>query len=76
MSEKRHAKNDAKNDKILDAQKGVDRDAPAESGTLAVVPGNTPISKDILRIGTILGKKITRSGEPHMCIFFFWEVTV
>ena len=57
MSEKRHAKNDAKNDKILDAQKGVDRDAQAESGTLAVVPGNTPISKDILRIGTILGKK-------------------
>ena len=46
-----------KKDKILDAQKGVDRDAPAESGTLAVVPGNTPISKDILRIGTILGKK-------------------
>ena len=46
MSEKKPLKIDAKKDKILDAQKGVDRDAPAESGTLAVVPGNTPISKD------------------------------
>ena len=53
----------------MDAQKGVDRDAPAESGTLAVVPGNTPISKDILRIGTILGQKLTKKKigreQPH-----------
>ena len=41
MSEKRAPKIDAKKDKILDAQKGVGGDAQAESGTLAVVPGNT-----------------------------------
>ena len=34
------------------------KDTPAESGTLAVVPGGTTIQQDILRIGTILGKKL------------------
>ena len=46
-----------KKKQILEAKKGVVWEAPAESGTLAVVPVNTPISKDILQIVTILNKK-------------------